>query len=1027
MGPDPLVERASVLVLDNITDRERLTIRGGGQGAQDAPAESARLRVALHDRLALGVLLRLPVRIQHRALGDPDVVQRCEPLALHRHDQRADHLVGTAVTHQPPEAPAEHGAVGVQEHVVADVHRPLARVDAIHLPRRRVDVAAGGQADAAVGFGRLQRVDEAVERRVDRLALGPDGERPRPSPGRRDHRVGAVGQEVALTAALGDAVLDVALERPGQQLVRSRPVVGRAALVDAPGLGGERRRQLAYLGRLRLRIGQHLEALAVPPHIAHQVGHRAALLGHARTTAHFLVERAQCVQPVVRPLIAAEPRIATGALAPLQRQVLAVDDLLRDLVEPRQLLGGCRCALVLPPPLKRHRQVGAHPLQPAGHVLARLGDEPVRLLRVLDVLLGLVADGVHDRVVGRLQLCAHLAVAARAVAGVILLAALGVVHQVAARVRLLLAARLAVLSAEVVIRRVHPFVRQRPRAAHLRQVYDAVLALVVSARTAQSLPARAERQRQIAVQPERARRHVQHVGQVHQRVVGVVHDCLPLVLRFPLAELDCAETEVGQEVVARGVPRSSRRTFPPDLVRARKDLLAETGAGLDDLDCVLSHVAKRIFAGRELLADHLHPLAVRDVAPDGVGDAAVRLRCQRNRHEPGRLLSVVLRHPVVLFLRDRACRQFLAHALHDVVRNSRTCVLSGLGCDVGLHPRFGRRRFLLRHRPAVADDAMVARDLCQRDCGLGFGLRGVGVADLARMPLPVLFARVVDGPSSFFVVVPALDDLRDDVPLAPTRPRLLVISPLGADTRCDGGILPRATDLLAHVVDLGCARWRRLCGRLCVLLSLRPCIRLHLGHAGGHELLRAIDALLRPEPDQVEVALRVVELLLLERLVHFGRRQRLSFRGEPARMFVPVVGDEPPILSALRDRCGRIVGINPILTQADDPADLVGLRVLLRRRGVHLLGPRSLAPLLRRRRRRDIGAARACVARSPLANVAPHRFSGLLWRVGFLLRFRCRRLCRLPADLLRDRVQQLRDAARDLLDGGGDGVGGSGR
>lgn len=123
-----------------------------------------------------------------------------------------------------------------------------------HVPRFRV-------------FAVLHRGHQLVERGIDGLALGTTRERVRHAP--RGQQCGALRAEVqerALPAALGNLVLHVALERPGRQFVRQRPVIAATSLVQRHGVHLEAGRRLAGFCRFLLGTLQQLQPAPVVIH-----------------------------------------------------------------------------------------------------------------------------------------------------------------------------------------------------------------------------------------------------------------------------------------------------------------------------------------------------------------------------------------------------------------------------------------------------------------------------------------------------------------------------------------------------------------------------------------------------------------------------------------------------------------------------------------------------------------------------------------------------------------------------------------
>ncbi|OQC40714.1 MAG: hypothetical protein BWX64_01358 [Acidobacteria bacterium ADurb.Bin051] len=152
---------------------------------------------------------------------------------------------------------------------------------------------------------------------------------------------------------------------------------------------------------------------------------------------------------------------------------------------------------------------------------------------------------------------------------------------------------------EVAVEPVEPFVRQRPGALLLRQVDDDGAGLVVGGRRVLAArAARPEGEAELAVERERAGRHADDPGEVHQRVVGLVEVGLPALPLDPVAELHAPEAEGVRELLrgdvaavavvdadARAVGGAALGGDVAHLVELRDEVvmvLAQVGARLGD-------------------------------------------------------------------------------------------------------------------------------------------------------------------------------------------------------------------------------------------------------------------------------------------------------------------------------------------------------------------------------------------------------------------------------------------------------------
>ena len=230
---------------------------------------------------------------------------------------------------------------------------------------------------------------------------------------------------------------------------------------------------------------------------------------------------------------------------------------------------------------------------------------------------------------------------------VVLRARAGVKDLIAARVGDLLRFRGPVLTRKIVIDRVHPLVSERAGALDLGQVDHAVVALIVRPSPGQTLPARAEGQRQFAVQGDRLWRQSGDLGQIEERIIALVQDVLALGIVVPVAELHAAEAEHVHEVLPGHVPALGAAVFaqPDRFFQRRVNAVVDPGFRFDYFDCVLGHVEHRFVAALEPVLDR-DALPVADRADDlerailAAGHAMVA-RDLGQRNEPLRFLATV--------------------------------------------------------------------------------------------------------------------------------------------------------------------------------------------------------------------------------------------------------------------------------------------------------------------------------------------------------------------------------------------------
>ena len=152
---------------------------------------------------------------------------------------------------------------------------------------------------------------------------------------------------------------------------------------------------------------------------------------------------------------------------------------------------------------------------------------------------------------------------------------------------------------EICVERVEPLMRQRAGPAGLGEIDDAIIRLVVRAGAIQpSFSARAEGHRQLPMQRKRAGRNAQRVGQVHQRVVGVVQARLSILAKVPVSKLRGPESKRIHETLRRHIA-------PAPAIRPRALDFGQIGAlghfksVFQNLGGVSHHVGNRLIARGE--------------------------------------------------------------------------------------------------------------------------------------------------------------------------------------------------------------------------------------------------------------------------------------------------------------------------------------------------------------------------------------------------------------------------------------------
>ena len=171
---------------------------------------------------------------------------------------------------------------------------------------------------------------------------------------------------------------------------------------------------------------------------------------------------------------------------------------------------------------------------------------------------------------------------------------------------------------------VEPLMRQRSGAIDLRQVDDDIVRLVMRRRRLRSATAAGpERNRQFAIQTQRLRRHLQHIRQIQQRIIGKVQSLLPIAAHVPVAELPATEPERLLKILRRHVALALRAAHPLQIVQPRT--LRERQLVFDDLLRIGRHVSRcLLLRGKTTL--HHRELSIRHPPLDHILPRAIRLR-----------------------------------------------------------------------------------------------------------------------------------------------------------------------------------------------------------------------------------------------------------------------------------------------------------------------------------------------------------------------------------------------------------------